>query len=147
MSARERAKVTKSPNDKFINITRGGKSVGKLFKRTEFIHYLNNNDIDPKELVSKVEIPDYAVIKDNMCYIIEVKYQNCSGSVDEKLETSPFKIQQFKKMVKSLNLEIKYIYVLNDWFKRPQYKDVLKYIEDNEGKYIFNDLKASDVGF
>jgi hypothetical protein len=38
------------------------------------------------------------------------------------------KKQQYTKLFKPLNIEVEYIYILNDWFHKTEYKDVLNYI-------------------
>jgi hypothetical protein len=58
-------------------------------------------------------------------YIIEVKYQEVAGSVDEKLQTCDFKRKQYLKLVSEKGLKVEYVYVLSDWFKDPRYKDSL----------------------
>ena len=41
------------------------------------------------------------------------------------------------------NYEVHYIYILNDWFKKPMYKDVREYIKsiDNCDYLWYNDIK------
>ena len=56
-------------------------------------------------------------------FILEVKTQNVAGSVDEKLQTCDFKKKQYQKLLSQLNMEVQYIYILDDWFKKPQYKE------------------------
>lgn len=143
---KDKSKSKKLRRYNFTNITKGGKSCGIILFRGEFINYLKNKDVNPKECVSKVETPDYVIIKGNDCYVVEVKYQNTPGSVDEKIETSGFKVKQYRKMVSELSLNVKYIYVFNDWFKQDKYKDALDYIEELGNKYVFNELKCSDIG-
>jgi len=48
-------------------------------------------------------------------YVLEMKYQNKSGSVCEKLQTGVFKKQHYNKMFPSYQVE--YIFVLNNWFR------------------------------
>jgi len=132
---------------KYINITRGGKSCGIILIKSEFVNYLKNKGINPKDHVSKVEIPDYVIITDKYCHVIEVKYQSVAGSVDEKIETSGFKIRQFRKMVSNLGIDTTYTYVFNDWFKQHRYTDMLDYIIELKNNYVYNELKCSDIGF
>jgi hypothetical protein len=47
-------------------------------------------------------------------FIIEVKYQQVAGSVDEKLQTCDFKRKQYLKLVRSLELKVEYVYVLSN---------------------------------
>jgi hypothetical protein len=63
-------------------------------------------------------------------YIIEKKFQKGVGSVDEKLQTGPFKKKHYGKLFP--NYTIHYIYCLADWFKGQQYISVLEYLEEND---------------
>lgn len=48
---------------------------------------------------------------------------------------------------KGENVEVKYIYILSDWFKNPGYKDVLDYIISIDGcSYYFNYLPLQKIG-
>tara|TARA_B100000497_G_C7682277_1_gene412891 strand:- start:13 stop:585 length:573 start_codon:yes stop_codon:yes gene_type:complete len=48
-------------------------------------------------------------------FIIEKKFQQCSGSVCEKIQTPDFKLWQYSRTFPNYN--IIYIYCLSDWFK------------------------------
>jgi len=104
--------------------------VARCFKKYEFYKFLSENKINWKNLLSKRLLPDDAllVIIRETLFIIEVKYQQVAGSVDEKLQTCDFKRKQYLKLVSSLSLKVEYVYVLSEWFKNPAYKDVLDYI-------------------
>lgn len=49
-------------------------------------------------------------------FIIEKKFQQCSGSVCEKIQTPDFKLWQYSRTFPDYN--IIYIYCLSDWFKK-----------------------------
>ncbi|MBF8280327.1 MAG: hypothetical protein HW383_100 [Candidatus Magasanikbacteria bacterium] len=126
-----------------------GKKVGLTFKKHGFYKYLGEKGIDYKEIISQKLLPDDAifVIANNTMHIIEIKFQEGSGSTDEKLQTCDFKIKQYRKLLSRLNAEVKYIYILNEWFKKPGYKDVLDYIISVEGcAYYFNYLPLQKIG-
>jgi len=74
--------------------------------------------------------PDEAYIDldRNIVFIIEKKFQQESGSVDEKLQTGCFKQSHFKGMFP--NFKIYYMYCLSDWFKSDEYESVLNYLKD-----------------
>lgn len=70
-----------------------------------------------------------------------------AGSTDEKLQTCDFKIKQYRKLLSRLNVEVEYIYILNDWFDTSGYKDVLDYIISIKGcSYYFNYLPLKKIG-
>ena len=122
--------------------------VARCFKKHSFYHFLDENGIDWENLISKKLLPDDAllVIVRETLFIIEVKYQQVPGSVDEKLQTCDFKRKQYLKLVSSLDLKVEYVYVLNDWFKQPGYKDVLDYIHSVNCHYKFNELPLAWLG-
>ena len=104
--------------------------------------------VDWEKAISKKLLPDDAllVIVRETLFIIEVKYQQVAGSVDEKLQTCDFKRKQYVKLVGNLGLKVEYVYVLNDWFKAPGYKDVLEYINSVNCHYKFGTLPLSWLG-
>jgi hypothetical protein len=122
--------------------------IARCFKKYEFYRFLEESNIDWKSIVSKKLLPDDALllIARDTLFIIEIKYQQVAGSVDEKLQTCDFKRKQYQKLVKQLDLFVEYIYVLNDWFKKPEYKDVLEYITSVCCHYKFNELPLAWLG-
>ena len=130
------------------NILFGNKVVAKCFKKNAFYNFLEEHGIYYKDIVSKKLLPDDAllVIIRETLFIIEVKFQKVSGSVDEKLQTCDFKRKQYLKLVQPLGIKVEYVYVLNDWFKDPSYKDVLDYINSVNCHYKFNELPLSWLG-
>ena len=101
-----------------------------------------------KDYISKKLLPDDAiyVIKNNTVYIIEVKFQEGSGSVDEKIQTCDFKKKQYQKLFSSLNYEVEYMYVLSNWFRHERYKDERDYIISVGCKYYFEYLPLAELG-
>ena len=113
--------------------------VGEIFKKEQFYKFLEKRKIDWKDHLSKKLLPDdsiFVVIK-NTLYIIECKFQQVAGSVDEKLQTCDFKKKQYKKLLAPINIDVEYMYLLSDWFKKPCYKDVLDYIISVGCSYYF----------
>lgn len=126
-----------------------GIKVALTFKKYGLYKYLKEKGIDYKKFISKRLLPDDAifVISNNTLFIIEIKFQTVGGSIDEKLQTCDFKIKQYRKLLSQLNIEVQYIYILNDWFKKPVYKDVLDYIISINGcSYYFNYLPLQKIG-
>lgn len=133
---------------RILNVTDvycNNKKIGLLLSKNNlYTYFLNKSEISWKCIISKKLIPDDALFLFNThtLYIIEKKFQTCSGSVDEKLQTCDFKKKQYIKLVKNLDstFNVEYIYVLNDWFKKPSYDDVLKYIKSVSCHYFFNEI-------
>lgn len=119
------------------------------FKKNGLYKYLERKGINYKKFISKRLLPDDAifVITNNTFFILEIKFQEVAGSTDEKLQTCDFKIKQYRKLLSRLNVEVEYIYILSDWFKKPEYKDVLDYIVSIKGCfYYFNYLPLRRLG-
>ena len=124
------------------------KLVARCFRKHDFYLFLEEESVDWKPILSKKLLPDDAllVIVRETLFIIEVKYQQVEGSVDEKLQTCDFKRKQYLKLVTPLGLKVEYVYVLNDWFKDPRYKDVLAYIQSVNCHYKFGSLPLAWLG-
>ena len=109
---------------------------------------MKENGVDWRKHISCQLLPDNCiyVIINNTLFIIEVKTQNVPGSVDEKLQTCDFKKKQYQKLLSQLNIEVEYVYVLDEWFKSPKYKDVLDYIISVRCQYYFNYIPLTKLG-
>src|SRR5574344_1677300 len=108
-----------------------GEKVARIFKKFKFYTFLEELNIDWKKIISKRLLPDDSifVIINNTLFIIECKFQKVAGSVDEKLQTCDFKKKQYQKLLSKANIDVEYIYLLSNWFRKPEYKDVLDYIQ------------------
>lgn len=125
------------------------KKIALSFKKYGFYKYLEEKNIDYRKFISRKLLPDDAifVITNNTFFILEIKFQEVAGSTDEKLQTCDFKIKQYIKLLSPLKVKVEYIYILNDWFKQPEYKDVLDYIVSIDGcSYYFNYLPLQEIG-
>jgi hypothetical protein len=130
------------------NVFFNNELVGRIFKKYGFYKFLDELKIEWKSLISKRLVPDDSifVIVANTVYIIECKFQQVTGSVDEKLQTCDFKRKQYQKLLAPANLEVEYIYLLSDWFRKPQYKDVLDYIHSAHCYYFFEYIPLVKLG-
>lgn len=115
----------------------------KLYK-----NLLEPNNIDYRKIISKKLLPDEAILilANKTLFIIEIKFQEVTGSVDEKLQTCDFKNKQYNKLLTPLGISVKYTYVLSNWFKKPEYKDVLEFIKLVGCYYFFNELPLDFLG-
>ncbi|MDE2079408.1 MAG: hypothetical protein KGI73_03415 [Patescibacteria group bacterium] len=139
---------TKGYSVKGTAISFKGKLVAHSFRKNALYKYLASQKVDYKKILSKKLLPDEAlyVIVNNTLFIIEIKFQKVAGSVDEKLQTCDFKRKQYAKLLAPLNIEVEYIYILNNWFKKPEYKDVKDYIISVGCQYYFNYLPLQKLG-
>jgi hypothetical protein len=122
--------------------------VGRIFKKHGFYAFLDELQIDWKSLISKKLLPDDSifVIIANTLFVIECKFQQVAGSVDEKLQTCDFKRKQYQKLLSKANIEVEYMYLLSDWFRSPSYKDVLDYIHSVHCHYFFEYIPLIKLG-
>ncbi len=122
--------------------------VARVFKQHGFYRFLEEVGVDWPKLISKKLLPDDSIYvnNNNTLFIIECKYQQVAGSVDEKLQTCDFKRKQYQKLVAQLNIDVEYIYLLSDWFKAPKYKDVLEYIINMDCYYYFEYIPLTKLG-
>ena len=122
--------------------------VARIFKKHDFYKFLDELDIDWKSLISKRLLPDDCIVVTlaNTLFVIECKFQQVAGSVDEKLQTCDFKRKQYQKLLSKANIEVEYIYLLNDWFRKPEYKDVLEYIHSVNCYYFFDFIPLVKFG-
>ena len=123
--------------------------VARVFKKNDFYSiFLKELNIDWTKCISKKLLPDDSifVLLNNTLFIIECKHQQVEGSVDEKLQTCDFKKKQYKKLMAPANIDVQYIYLLDEWFKNPRYKDVLDYIQSVGCDYYFEYIPLTKLG-
>jgi hypothetical protein len=114
--------VFKGYKRKFVNVNKSA-----LHKYMKIMCHMN------KELLPAAgcKEPDeaYIDIENNIVFIIEKKFQQTGGSVDEKIQTGHFKKLHYGKLFP--NFKIYYTYCLSDWFKQEDYKSTLDYLKEN----------------
>lgn len=140
--------VRKIPDKAGVGVFFEGKLVARCFKKYDFYRFLSESNVDWKGILTKRLVPDNAllvIVRETM-FIIEVKYQQVTGTVDEKLQTCDFKRKQYLKLVSPLGLKVEYVYVLSEWFKSKRYKDTLDYIHSVNCHYKFNELPLAWLG-
>ena len=88
-------------------------------------------------MASGCKSPDEVYLNESekKLFIIEKKFQQTSGSVDEKIQTGVFKKFHFYEIFPDYTIE--YAYCLSDWFKKKEYISVLKYLKLNNIKIFF----------
>ncbi|NQT06105.1 MAG: hypothetical protein HQ575_01045 [Candidatus Omnitrophica bacterium] len=126
-----------------------GQKVAEFYQKHKlYKNLLGPKGVDYKDIISKKLLPDEAILlfNNSTLFIIEIKFQEVAGSVDEKLQTCDFKNKQYQKLLSSLDIEVKYVYVLSDWFKKKEYQDVLEYVKSVGCYYFFNELPLDFLG-
>ena len=119
---------------------------GVNISKTKLRTFLKKRGVaNPTQYLSWMFQPDeaYYIPETNEVIIYEKKFQQKSGSVDEKLGACAWKIQEYKECFKAAGIDnVSYVYIFCDWFKQPRYEKLLKYIRSIDGcDYIF----ASDI--
>jgi len=118
----------------FINDNYTYTCKGCILGERNFYNYFN---INWENKISKQLRPDICIFINGTIFIIECKFQQVDGSVDEKLQTCDFKKKQYEKLMFGSNIKVEYVYVLNNYFYNPKYKDVLDYIKSVKCYYYF----------
>lgn len=132
-----------------INVYYQGEEIGQILKKYElYSQFLKPRGVNWKEYISSQLLPDNGiyVIVSNTAYILETKTQKKNGSVDEKLQSCDFKKKQYMKLFSPLNIDVQYIYILSDWFRRPKYRDVLDYIVSMGCQYFIEYIPLKEIG-
>lgn len=77
-------------------------------------------------------------------FILEKKFQQCSGSVCEKIQTSDFKVWQYSRTFPNYN--IVYVYCLSDWFREHCVAE-LEYLDLKHIRYFWgsSDTYKDDI--
>lgn len=129
-------------------ISYNGKEVARSYRKGSLYKFLASQGVNYSEILSKRLLPDEAlyVVVNNTMFIIELKFQKVAGSVDEKLQTCDFKKKQYQRLFAPLNYEVEYVYILSDWFQKPEYKDVLTYVNSVGCQYYFKYLPLQKIG-
>ena len=118
------------------------KPAGLLLGQHKLYRFLDDSEVDWKNIVSKKLLPDEAVLSFSAqrLTVVEKKWQQTQGSVDEKLQTCGFKLRQYNRLLSPIGVEVKFVYLLSDWFTHPSYADVLEYIKEVGADYHFKSL-------
>jgi hypothetical protein len=141
--------ISKLPNYEVVGdrVFYNDEKVAELFSKHKlYKNLLILKGVNYLDRISKKLLPDEAVLIGDTLFIIEMKFQFVTGSVDEKLQTCHFKKRQYVKLFSKTGIKIEYVYVLNDWFMKPEYKDVLEYIEEVGCRYFFNEIPFDFLG-
>ena len=117
-------------------------------KHCFYKHFLVLRKIKQQDYTSKKWLPDECFVnyKSNCVYIIEKKFQNRSGSVDEKIPNCDVKKRIYEKLCNPIEFKVQFIYLFSDWFKAPKYKDMLEYVNSVGCSYYFNEIPLAALG-
>ena len=110
--------------------------------KTKLKKFLKEHGVeDPTKYLSWMFQPDeaYYISETNEVVIYEKKFQQTSGSADEKLGNCAWKIHEYKECFAAAGInKVSYTYIFCDWFKQPRYEKLLKYIRSvDDCDYVF----------
>ena len=54
--------------------------------------------------------------------------------------------KQYKKLMAAANIDVEYIYLLDNWFRNEKYRDVLDYIHSVDCDYYFEYIPLTRLG-
>ena len=118
-------------------------------KQRDFPKYFEiHTKLNMRDMFGKQFWPDEAVIFNNTLYIIEKKMQSGGGSVDEKIQTGPYKLYIYQKCAEALGLNgAKYIFLLsNEYFNIPKFtKHQIPYLNGHNISVYFDRLPLEKI--
>jgi hypothetical protein len=131
-----------------MSISVKGQEVGLLLGKEALYRFMTRKGARWDTILSKKILPDEAVLVGSArLVILEKKFQQTPGSVDEKLQTCHYKIRQFRKLAALFGVaDVRYYYVLSRWFENPSYRDVLEYVREVGCDYFFEELPFEALG-
>jgi hypothetical protein len=98
-------------------------------KKNQLRKFLMKEQDSEVPLLHGAKEPDTWFIKENILFIVEMKFQQGGGSVVEKLQTSKEKIRNYRDRYPLK--EIVYIYCLSDWFRHGALAELYYLKKDN----------------
>ena len=115
---------------------------GVDISKTKLKKFLKEHGVeDPTKYLSWMFQPDeaYYIPETNEVVIYEKKFQQTSGSADEKLGNCAWKIHEYKECFAAAGINrVSYTYIFCDWFKQSRYEKLLKYIRSVDNcDYMF----------
>jgi hypothetical protein len=128
-------------------IFHGSKEVGELAAKSKINKFLKKrNAIVEPPRVGKLE-PDEAiyVAHCDTLFIIEKKFQSVEGSTDEKIQTAVYKVHYYNMLLEGTGVKLKFLYLLNDWFKKEKYNLVIEWLLENGVAVYFEEIPLSEL--
>lgn len=129
-----------------------GQYVGVVSAQYDFYRMLADLGVDWQSICSKKYLPDDALLDErtSTLYVFEKKFQSTGGSVDEKIQTGPFKLYQYRKLADAAGIaNVAYSYVLEaGYFSSMKFDDVREYYTDvfPEINMFYNDFGFDVLG-
>ena len=100
----------------------------------------------PKHNYKKNLQPDAAYLDENTktIYILEMKNQIDTGTVDEKIQTGPFKLKKYAKRYPGYTFY--FAYILSEWwYNRREYEDDIEILKESGIEIFWGKMKGNDL--
>lgn len=129
-------------------IMKNNKCFGVYLKKTKLHKYLlEKYNIKSTDIHSHKLYPDECIISNNKVYIFELKNQTLAGSVDEKIQTGPYKLYYYEQLFEGLKFDgVEFIFIMNDYFKQKKFDSVHEYLEKNNIYQYYNTIPLEHIG-
>ncbi len=113
-----------------------------LMRKRGLYRFLRRKNVDYLDYMSNMMEPDECAYfpASNHFLIVEKKWQEKSGSVDEKLAACDFKLRRYRRLFSSIGAGVTMVYLLNDYFKQDKYRDVINYMTESGCEVHFKEL-------
>ena len=128
--------------------------VAAICKKFKFYQFIEQNfGIDWHQRISRQLIPDDSIfilntgtMRYERLYVIECKFQQVSGSADEKLTTCDFKRLEYQRLLCGTGINVEFFFILGNWFMNPKYEDDLDYVTSHGCRYFFDNIPPHEFG-
>lgn len=124
-----------------FDVYRDDKFVGKIVPHTRFYDWLK--EINLENTNAKHGDPDECFInyENKTVYIIEKKWQQTSGSVDEKLFGFGNKRRLYQRILDSVEdpFSVQFVFVGNDFFKQKSYRNYFEMLRGDGVKIMIDE--------
>lgn len=118
-------------------VFKGYSRVFKFTKKAKFKKLMESKEDKRTPPGHGCKHPDECYIDETrkIIFILEHKYQQCSGSVCEKIQSGDFKVYNYS--LRYPDYKIEYMYILSSWFLN-NCQAALEYLEKKNIKVFFN---------
>jgi hypothetical protein len=123
-----------------------GKVIGELASQNRIYAFLDKKDtIVPPPRVGRLR-PDEAlyISESDTLFIVEKKNQTVGGSTDEKIQTAVYKMYYYNMLLEGTGIKLKFMYLLNDWFRDEKYELVIDWLDKNGVAVYFEEIPLSE---
>jgi hypothetical protein len=123
-----------------------GKIIGELASQNRIYAFLDNKDtIVPPPRVGRLR-PDEAlyISESDTLFIVEKKNQTVGGSTDEKIQTAVYKMYYYNMLLEGTGIKLKFMYLLNNWFRDEKYELVIDWLDKNGVAVYFEEIPLSE---